>query len=99
FPINLGLQVAVVGDPAAGDLSGSGHPEVVAALSDGRLVAVKAGGALRVIATGPVSNAGPSIADLDGDGKPEIVIGTRDGLLHAYRAAAAAPKAGGSNPE
>ncbi len=85
FPVDLGPKASIAGDPAAADLEGDGRPEVVVALTDGRIVAVKAGGGTRVLATAAVAGVGPTLADLDGDGRPEVVIGTRDGLLHAFR--------------
>lgn len=87
FPVGLGPKVYGVGNPAVGDLDGDGRDEVVVALSDGRVVAVRAGGAVQTLATGAPTFAGPSVADLNGDGRREVLLGTKDGQLHAFKAA------------
>jgi hypothetical protein len=88
FPVMLGDRTSVVvGAPALGDVDGDRQGALAAALSDGRILLLKASGALRAsFSLKSGFSAGPALIDVDGDGKAELVVGTRDGRLHALRA-------------
>ncbi|MBI5548830.1 MAG: VCBS repeat-containing protein [Deltaproteobacteria bacterium] len=90
FPFRLGEKVTMVGAPAVGDPDGDLKPDVVVALTDGRLIVVKSDGTAGALAFQETSfEAGPSLSDLDGDGREEILIGSKGGKVHALTGAGA----------
>lgn len=99
FPVRVGANPTVtyriLATPAVADLDGDGKPEIVVALSDGRLYAFNANGVEQwSVSLGDVAdtygnhvmNGAPVIGDLDGDGKPEIVVGSMDDNLYVFNA-------------
>ncbi|MBK8047604.1 MAG: DUF11 domain-containing protein [Anaerolineales bacterium] len=87
----------VLSKPAVANITGDGAPEVIVALSDGKLYAYTAAGALLTgwpVTLGDVADlygshqvdSSPTVADLDGDGMVEIVVGSYDKQLYAYHA-------------
>jgi len=101
WPIKVGSDAQasyrILSRPAIADLTGDGLPEVIVALSDGRLYVYGANGA--PVPGWPASigeaadtfgnhviDSSPVVADLDGDGMPEIVVGAYDKNVYAYHA-------------
>ncbi len=100
WPIKTGPADAnyrILARPALADLTGDGRPEVILALSDGKLYVYGADGGL--LPGWPVSigdaadtygnhvfDSSPVVADLDGDGQLEIVVGAYDKHAYAYHA-------------
>ena len=100
WPIKIGPADAsyrILARPALADLTGDGRPEVILALSDGKLYVFGADGNL--LPGWPVSigdaadtygnhvfDSSPVVADLDGDGQLEIVVGAYDKHAYAYQA-------------
>lgn len=86
-----GCQGVVV---ALQDLNGDGSPDLVAGLSDGKVVYYLADGAgsfgaQQQLAVSVGSRAFPTFFDWDGDGTADLVIGAGDGSIH-YAAATVA---------
>ncbi len=100
WPIKTGpadQTFRILSRPALADLNGDGRPEVILALSDGKLYVYGADGALlggwpqsigdAADAFGNhVIDSSPVVADLDGDGTLEIVVGAYDKAVYAYHA-------------
>lgn len=99
FPVRVGANPTVtyriLATPAVADLDNDGTPEIVVALSDGRLYVFAANGTEKwSVSLGDaadtygnhVLNGAPVIGDIDGDGKPEIVIGSMDDNLYVFNA-------------
>lgn len=101
WPIRLGIEpdesYRILSTPAVADLNGDTSPEIVVALSDGRLYALDAAG--QKLPGWPISlgevkdsygsqviNSSPRMADLDGDGALEIVVGSTDKHIYAVGA-------------
>jgi len=100
WPIKTGPADAtyrILARPAVADLSGDGRPEVILALSDGKLYVYGADGSLLPGWPASIGDAAdtygnhvfdssPVVADLDGDGQLEIVVGAYDKHAYAYHA-------------
>ena len=77
----------VTAAPAVADINGDGLEEVIAADSDGNLVALSGDGkpiwAAR-LPGGVVADSCPAVAELTGDGKQEILVGDTTGTLSCF---------------
>jgi len=81
------LAAPVSAAPAVADLDGDGQEEIVAADSEGNLVALDAAGKARWRTRTPAgvrADSAPAVADLDGDRRPEIVVGDQAGTLSCF---------------
>lgn len=85
WPVDL--NATTLASPAVADLNLDGHPEIVVALNDGRVVVLSDQGQIlwerQRFLGGPSS---PSVGDFDGDGRPEIFVGSVDGALYGWHA-------------
>lgn len=85
WPVDL--DAITLASPAVADLNLDGHPEIVVALNDGRMVVLSDQGEIlwerRRFLGGPSS---PSVGDFDGDGRMEVFVGSVDGALYGWHA-------------
>ena len=89
-------DLTILAAPAAADVDGDGHAEILLG-SGGYLLHAFAHGGVEAAGfpkfTGGWIFSAPAVGDLDGDGERELVSVTREGYLFAWRLPATAPRA------
>jgi outer membrane protein assembly factor BamB len=73
--------------PVLADLEGKGQLDVVVAVEETGVFAVRPDGTLLWKQALPSGHATPAVADLDGDGRTEVILAQDDGLVFALEGA------------
>lgn len=81
--VNLGVNAKYIKDIKVADLDKDGHPDIIASLTDNRLMVFDGvNHTLKLMTESPARAI--DVVDVDGDGYPEILAGRNDGKIDVY---------------